>query len=79
MQGGILMVYKKIMDCAIEHKHALIFVGGIATAIIGKKVLESQTFKETTTKAMANVMSAKQDAEKAVEEMKKDAEEINKE
>lgn len=44
-----------------------------------KKVLESQAFKDTTTKAMANVMSAKQDAEKAVEEMKKDAEEINKE
>lgn len=67
------------MDCAIEHKHALIFAGGIATAIIGKKVLELQAFKDTTTKAMANVMSAKQDAEKAVEEMKKDAEEINKE
>ena len=32
--------------------------------------------KDATTKAMAGVISAKQDAEKAVEEMKKDAEEI---
>lgn len=60
----------------LEHKHALIFVGGIATAIIGKKVLESQAFKDAATNAMAGIMSAKQDAEKAVEEMKKDAEEM---
>lgn len=71
------MVYRKIIDHAIEHKHALLFAGGIATAIVGKKVLESQAFKDTATKAMAGVMSVKQDAEKAVEEMKKDAEEIN--
>lgn len=70
------MVYKKILDHAIEHKHALIFAGGIATAIIVKKVVESQAFKDTTTKAMAGVMSAKQDAEKAMEDMKKDAQEI---
>ena len=44
---------------------------------MSKKVLESQAFKDTATKAMAGVMSAKQDAEKAVEEMKQDAEEIN--
>ena len=71
------MVYRKIIDHAIEHKHALLFAGGIATAIVGKKVLESQAFKDTATKAMAGVMSAKQDVEKAVEEMKQDAEEIN--
>ena len=70
------MVYKKILGHAIEHKAALIFAGGIATAIIGKKVLETSVVKDATTKAMAGVISAKQDAEKAVEEMKKDAEEI---
>lgn len=70
------MVYKKVLDHAIEHKSALLFAGGIATAIIGKKVLESQAFKDTTTKAMAGVMSVKQDAEKAMEDMKKDASEM---
>lgn len=70
------MVYKNIIDCAIKHKHALIFAGGIATAIVGKKVLESQVFKDTTTKAMAEVMSMKKDAEKMMDDMKADAQEI---
>ena len=39
------MTHKEIMDKMIEHKHALLFVGGIATAIVGKKVLESQKTK----------------------------------
>ena len=55
---------------------SLLFVGGIATAIIGKKIIESKTVKDATTQAVAGVMSAKQDAEKAVEDMKKEAEEI---
>lgn len=58
-----------------EHKTALIFAGGIATAIIGKKIIESQAFKDTTSKAMASVMSAKQNAENAMAEIKADAEE----
>ncbi|WP_305512880.1 MULTISPECIES: hypothetical protein [unclassified Methanobrevibacter] len=70
------MVFKKILDHAIEHKAALIFAGGVATAIVGKKVLESGVVKETATNAMAGVISAKQDAEKAIEDMKKEAEEI---
>ena len=70
------MVFKKILDHAIEHKAALIFAGGVATAIVGRKVLESGVVKETATNAMAGVISAKQDAEKAIEDMKKEAEEI---
>ena len=42
------MVYKKIMDHAIEHRYALVFAGGVASAIIGKKVLESKAVKEAT-------------------------------
>jgi len=70
------MVFKKILDHAIEHKAALIFAGGVVTAIVGRKVLESGVVKETATNAMAGVISAKQDAEKAIEDMKKEAEEI---
>ena len=31
------MSYKKVLDKCVEHKHALIFAAGIATAIAGKK------------------------------------------
>ena len=60
----------------IEHKHALIFAAGIATAVVGKKVLESKTFKETATKGMAQVMAAKKDAEECFQDMKENAEDI---
>lgn len=32
-------MYEEIKDKAFEHKHALIFVGGIAAAVVGKKNL----------------------------------------
>ena len=60
----------------MEHKHALIFAAGIATAVVGKKVLESKTFKETATKGMAQVMAAKKDAEECFQDMKENAEDI---
>ena len=31
------MAYKEFFDKCIEHKHALIFAAGIATAVVGKK------------------------------------------
>lgn len=70
------MVYKKLIPLAIGHKATLIFAGGVAAAVVGKKVLESDVVKDTATKALAEVMAIKADAEKAVEEMKADAEEI---
>ena len=70
------MVEKDYVERVMKHKHALIFAGGIATAIIGKKILESDAFKETCTKGMAAVMSAKKDAEECFQDMKEDAEDI---
>ena len=32
-------MYEEIKDKTFEHKHALIFVGGIAAAMVGKKNL----------------------------------------
>ena len=54
---------EEYIDKVMEHKHALIFVGGIAAAIAGKKILESKTVKEGCTKGMAAVLAAKKDAE----------------
>ena len=70
------MSYKKVLDKCVEHKHALIFAAGIATAIAGKKILESQTFKDTATKGMASVMSVRKDAEECFQDMKENAEDM---
>lgn len=64
------------IDKIIEHKNALIFVGGIATAIVGKKILESKAVKEGCTKGMAAVLSAKKDAEECYQDMVQNAEDI---
>lgn len=66
----------EFIDKCVEHKHALIFAAGVATAIIGKKVLESKTVKDAATKGMATVLSAKKDAEETFQDMKENAEDI---
>jgi hypothetical protein len=70
------MVHRKIAPLVNEHKHALLFAGGIATAIIGYKVLTSKTTKDIATKGMAGVISAKKDAEETFQDMKENAEDI---
>ena len=70
------MANREFFDKCMEHKHALIFAAGIATAIVGKKVLESKTVKDAATKGMANVMAVKKDAEETFQDMKENAEEI---
>ena len=67
---------KEYFDKVMEHKHALIFVGGVAAAVAGKKILESQAVKETCTKGMAAVLSAKKDAEECYQDMIQNAEDI---
>lgn len=70
------MIDKKYMIPIMRHKNALLFAGGIATAIIGKKILESGAVKDATTKGMAAVMSAKRDAEETFQDMRENAEDI---
>ncbi|MDO5823399.1 DUF6110 family protein [Methanobrevibacter sp.] len=70
------MTYRKLLNNCIEHKHALLFAGGIATAIVGKKVIESKTVKDAATKGMATIMSVKKDAEECFQDMKENAEDI---
>ena len=71
-----MMLRDDIINKCIEHKHALIFAAGIATAIVGKKILESETVKDAATKGMASVMSARKDAEECFQDMKENAEDI---
>lgn len=75
-KDGIKMLREDIIKKSVEHKHLLIFAAGVATAIVGKKILESQTVKDAATKGMASVMSAKKDAEECFQDMKENAEDI---
>lgn len=70
------MKREDILNTCFEHKHALIFAAGVATALIGKKLIESKTVKDAATKGMASVMSVKRDAEEVFQDMKENAEDI---
>ncbi|WP_405305351.1 DUF6110 family protein [Methanobrevibacter sp.] len=70
------MVNKEFIDKCVEHKHALLFAAGIATAVVGKKVLESKAVKDAATQGMATVMSIRKDAEECFQDMKENAEDI---
>ena len=67
---------RKYYDKCMEHKHALIFLGGIATAVVGKKILEAETTKNACTNAMAKVLAVKSEAEEAFQDIKDNAEDI---
>ena len=70
------MRHDEFFDRCYEHKHAIIFAAGIATAIVGKKILDSKTVKNAATQGMATVMSVKKDAEESFQDIKENAEEI---
>ena len=67
---------REYYDKCMEHKHALIFLGGIATAVVGKKILEAETTKNACTNAMAKVLAVKSEAEEAFQDIKDNAEDI---
>ena len=71
-----MMLRDDIINKCTEHKHALIFAAGIATAIVGKKILESDAVKDAATKGMASVMYARKDAEECFQDMRENAEDI---
>lgn len=68
------MVKREIFDFANQHKSALIFAAGFATAVVGKKILESKVVKDTTADYVASVMAFKKDAEDRAAEIKENAE-----
>lgn len=66
----------KHLEKVFKHKHALLFAGGVAAAVIGTKLLKSETVKESCTKGMAKVIAAKKDAEECFQDMRENAEDI---
>ena len=76
-QKGEFMTQREFMDKMIEHKHALLFVGGMAAAVVGKKVLESQATKDYAAKGMAKVLTCKSELEESIQDIKDNAEDIH--
>ena len=70
------MRHEEFLNKCYEHKHALLFAAGIATAVVGKKILESKAVKEAATQGMATVMSVRKDAEECFQDMRENAEDI---
>ena len=70
------MVDSKYFDRILKHKNALIFAGGVATAVVAKKIIDSKIVKDATTDAVASVMAIKKDAEDKMDEIRTDAEAI---
>ena len=66
----------EIFNKCYEHKHVLIFAAGVATAIVGKKILESKAVKDAATQGMASIMSVRKDAEECFQDIKENAEDI---
>lgn len=66
----------KKLNQLYEHKNILLFAGGIAAAIIGKKLLESKTVKEGAINTMASLMTVQKEAEETFQNIKEDAEDI---
>ena len=73
---NIMIKRNEYIDRVMRHKHALIFAGGVATAIVGMKLLQSKAVKDSCTKGMATVLSAKKDAEECFQDMREDAEDM---
>lgn len=61
-------------NIAKRHKYALIFAAGVATGIIGKRIIQSPEFRDASTKALASLMAFKNDAEETFNDMKENAE-----
>ena len=70
------MRHDEFFEKCYEHKHVLLFAAGIATAVVGKKILESKTVKDAATQGMATVMTVRKDAEETFQDMRENAEEI---
>ena len=62
-------------DC-LKCDRVWVFVGGMAAAIIGKKVIQSKKTREICVKTVAQAMKLQKDAQEAFQNMKEEAEDL---
>ena len=60
----------------LKNEKTLIFLGGIATAVIGTKILKHPCTRKTTVKTLAFTMNLCDEAKSSVQNMREEAEDI---
>ena len=60
----------------LKSEKSLIFLGGIATAVIGKKILKHPCTRKTAVKTLASTMNFYDEAKASVQNMREEAEDI---
>ena len=65
----------KFLDC-LKNEKLLCFVGGVAAATYGVKVLKSDKTRKACVTGLAKCMRLKNDAQAALQNMKEEAEDI---
>ncbi len=64
------------MKDLLKNEKFLLFVGGMAAAVVGTKILKSDCAKKQCVKAVASGMKIHQNAQVLLEEIKEEAEDI---
>jgi hypothetical protein len=59
--------------CLLKNEKFLLFAGGIAFALVGKKVLKSQAIRKVCVEGMAAGMRAQKDAMETFQNLKEEA------
>jgi hypothetical protein len=57
-------------------KGALLFAGGVATALAAKKIIKNQTVRELTVKGVAHGMQLRDKAQEVIQNVKEEAVDI---
>lgn len=65
------MKFDRLKDCRV-----LCFAGGIAAAIVGKKILKCEKTREICVTGLAKGLKFKEDAQETLKNMKEDAEDL---
>ena len=64
------------LECLKNNAKLVCYVGGVATAVIGKKVLGSSKFRETCVATLAKGMTLQKDVENYVQNIKDEAQDL---
>ena len=64
------------LECLKKNEKAVLYVGGILTAIVGKKILNSKVVRNTCVSTLAKGMQLQKEAESYVQNIKDEAQDL---
>jgi hypothetical protein len=71
-----LIIMKKVLNKAFEHKNLLLFATGAITALAAKKIISSEKAKNLAVKTTAKALQFQDEANETLLNIKEDAEDI---